>query len=360
VIVEPYDLTVRDLAEGYTDNDEEGVVGYGGRLDIRPAYQREFVYEDKQRDAVVDTVVKGYPLNVMYWSVREDGNFEIIDGQQRTISICQYVNGDFSFNGRYFHNLQTDEKESILSYKLTIYRCSGTDTERLEWFRTINIAGEELTDQELLNATFAGPWLSDAKPYFSKSNCPAYRLGGDYMKGSTIRQEYLETVLRWISDGDIVDYMGKHQHDANANAEWLYFQEVIAWVKATFPKYRHEMKGVEWGPLYDAYKGAPQDTVVLEERIARLMADDDVTKKPGIYIYVLTGDERKLSIRSFTDSQKREAYERQEGICPKCKEHFEIGEMEADHITPWSAGGRTIPDNCQMLCKDDNRRKSDV
>lgn len=358
--IELTQVTIRDLAAGYVDNDEAGVVGYSGRLDIRPPYQREFVYKDAQRDAVIDTVFRGYPLNVMYWAVRDDGGFEIIDGQQRTISICQYVQGDFSFDGRYFHNLQPDEAKRFADYELTVYRCSGTDSEKLAWFRTINIGGEELTDQELLNAVYSGSWVSAAKPIFSKSNCPAYALARDYLTGSPIRQQYLETVTEWINNGDVKGYMATHQHDANANTEWLYFQAVIAWVKATFPNYRREMKGIAWGLLYNKLKDVPQDAAKLEAEVASLMADEDVTNKRGIYTYVLTGEERYLSIRAFTDNQKREAYERQAGVCPKCTDHFEFDEMEADHVTPWSQGGRTVSLNCQMLCRKDNRRKSDV
>jgi hypothetical protein len=360
VNVEPSNITVRELAEGYEDLNEEGVVGYSGLLDVRPPYQREFVYKDEQRDAVINSVMSGFPLNVMYWAVRDDGNFEIIDGQQRTISICQYVNGDFSFNGRYFHNLQTDEKESILNYTLNVYRCSGTDSEKLAWFRTINIAGEKLTDQELRNAVYAGSWLSAAKPIFSKTNCVAAKLGGDYLTGDPKRQKYLETVISWISDGDIEGYMGAHQHDPNANTEWLYFQSVIAWVKATFPTYRKPMENVAWGTLYNTFKDKPQNAAELEAEVVRLMKDEDVTSKRGIYSYLLSGEERHLSIRGFSDNQRLEAYGRQEGICVKCKKHFEIEDMEADHITPWSQGGPTTAENCQMLCKDDNRRKSDV
>jgi hypothetical protein len=351
------EITVRELAKGYEDNDEEGVVGYDGKLDIRPQYQREFIYKGKQRDAVIDTVTKGFPLNVMYWAVRGDGGFEIIDGQQRTISLCQYVIGDFAFSGRYFHNLQDDEQQQILDYPLTVYQCTGTDSEKLQWFKTINIAGEELTDQELRNAVYHGPWVSDAKRYFSKTGCPAYGLASDYMAGSPIRQEYLETVIGWISGGDIVEYMALRQHEPSASVLWLYFQAVIAWVKAAFPKYRREMKGVAWGELYNEHKDAPLDPAKIEGEVARLMADDDVTKKKGIYSYVLDREERQLNIRAFTDGQKRSAYERQKGTCPVCDEQFTFEQMEADHITPWHEGGKTVPENCQMLCQDDNRRK---
>jgi len=356
--IELKEITVKELTDGFEDNAEAGVVGFGGKLDIRPPYQREFIYKDKQRDAVINTIQNDFPLNVMYWAVREGGDFEVIDGQQRTISICQYVNGDFSFKNLYFHNLPDDKQEQILNYKLMVYLCSGTDSERLDWFRTINIAGEKLTDQELRNAVYSGSWVTDAKRYFSKTGCPAYAIGSDYLTGSPIRQEYLETAIEWIAEGTVEDYMSKHQHDPNASALWIYFQAVISWVKATFPKYRKEMKGIDWGVLYNQFHGDIFDANKLEREIATLMMDEDVTKKSGIYRYVLTRDEKYLNIRSFTDNQKREAYERQKGICVKCGKHFGLDEMEADHATPWHEGGKTTAENCQMLCKEDNRRKS--
>lgn len=358
-------IPVRKVIDGYKDSAEEGVVAYGGKLDIRPKYQREFVYKDKQRDAVIETIRNDFPLNVMYWMVREDGNYEVLDGQQRTISIGQYVNGDFSvdFNGRLamFHNLTQEEQNKILDYELMVYFCEGTDKERLDWFKIINIAGEKLTDQEIRNAVYTGPWLSDAKLKFSKSNCAAYLLandGGSLLKGSPIRQEYLETAISWINNGEIEDYMAKHQHDTNADKLWSYFQDVVAWVRKTFPNYRKEMANVNWGELYNEFKDKKLNVNKLEEEIAELMQDEDVTKKSGIYPYVLTRQERHLSIRAFTDNMKRETYERQRGICVKCEKHFEIEEMEADHITPWHEGGKTTSENCQMLCKEDNRTKS--
>ncbi|MBO4615556.1 MAG: DUF262 domain-containing protein [Bacteroidales bacterium] len=356
--IELHKITVRDLTNGYADNAEKGVCAYGGKLDVRPPYQREFVYKDKQRDAVIDTLTQGFPLNVMYWATREDGTFEIIDGQQRTISICQYVNGDFAFTMRYFHNLQPDEKKKILDYELQVYICSGTDSEKLKWFKTINIAGEELTDQELRNAVYAGSWVSDAKRYFSKNGAPAAKIGSDYLSGSAIRQEYLETAISWISKGNIEVYMGNHQHDPNAIALWNYFNSVINWVKAIFPKYRKEMKGVEWGDLYEKYGTGVWDAVEMEKEVAHLMADSDVKKKKGIYSYVFDHDEHHLDIRAFDDNTKREVYEKQGGYCKVCGKIFKIEEMEADHITPWSKGGHTVAENCQMLCKECNRRKS--
>lgn len=356
--IELHEITVREVAENYVDNAEEGVIGYNGRLNIRPKYQREFVYDDKKRDAVIDTITKEFPLNVMYWVKNEDGTFEVLDGQQRTISFCQYVKGDFSVNNRAFHNLTNTEKEKILNYKLMIYFCEGNDKEKLDWFKIINIAGEKLTDQELRNAVYTGTWLTSAKSIFSKSNCAAYLLSKDYVNGSPIRQEILETALSWISKGEIEKYMSVHQHDPNANELWTYYRNVIEWVKLTFTTYRKEMKGIDWGSLYDKFKDKMFDVKKLEKEIQALMMDDEVTAKKGIYPYVLTRNEKYLNIRTFSESQKREAYERQKGVCPVCKKKWKIEEMEADHITPWHLGGKTTAKNCQMLCKEDNRRKS--
>ena len=374
--IELHKITVRELTAGYEDNNENGVRAYGGRLDVRPPYQREFVYKEKQRDAVIDTLTQGFPLNVMYWAeVGEQtsesaGNsatlgsvasFEIIDGQQRTISICQYVNGDFAFDFRYFHNLQPDEQEQILNYELQVYICSGTDSEKLKWFKTINIAGEELTNQELRNAVYAGSWVSDAKRYFSKKGVPAAQIGSDYLTGSAIRQEYLETAISWISDGNIEVYMSNHQHDASAAPLWQFFQAVITWIETSFRPNKERkkiMKGVDWGWLYKQFKDKVFDYQQIDNKVKQLILDDDVTKKTGIYPYILTRKEKYLSIRAFTDAQKLSAYERQGGFCADCGQHFDLTQMEADHITPWHAGGRTVAENCQMLCRECNRRKS--
>ena len=356
------EILIRDVVNGFKDDAENGVVGYNGKLDIRPAFQREFIYNEKERNAVIETINKNFPLNVMYWCKNGD-SYELLDGQQRTLSICQYVNGDFSLNQRYFNNLTQTEKDAILNYKLMIYICEGTDKEKLDWFKIINIAGEKLTDQELRNAMYTGPWLYDAKRHFSKTGCPAYQIGEKMMNGSTIRQDYLETALKWISDKyncQIEDYMATHQHDDDSNELWIYYQSVINWVNTLFPNYRKEMKGIDWGILYNKYKDNSYNSDKMEEQIKELMMDDDVTKKSGIYTYLLSGEQKHLSIRAFTDNQKREAYERQNGICPNCGNQFEITEMEADHITPWHEGGKTISENCQMLCRECNRRKSGI
>lgn len=362
------EIPIRDLVEDYWDDAEEGVTGYFGRLDIRPPYQREFVYKPAQRDEVIRTVMNGFPLNVMYWAktgVNEDGEdtFEVLDGQQRTVSICRYVDGEFSVDDRYFDNLTSDERECILSYRLDVYQCEGEPSEKLKWFRIVNIAGERLTEQELRNAVYAGSWVSDAKRYFSKTGCAAQQLAGDYLAGSSIRQEFLETAIRWAAaiDGETIEgYMAKHAGDPTAQALWSYFRSVIDWVQAIFPKYRREMKGIEWGLLYNDHHGRSDlDPKELEAEVSRLMADDDVTSKKGVYEYLLTGNERKLSIRAFDKRDARAAYERQKGVCLYCGKHFEFEEMQADHITPWSKGGRTVPENCQMLCRDCNLKKSD-
>lgn len=363
--IELHKIPIKEVVNGYKDSAEEGVTAYSGKLDIRPKYQREFVYKDKQRNEVIETVRKNFPLNIMYWIKKKDGNFEVLDGQQRTISLAQYVNGDFSvnFNGRVamFHNLTKDEQNQILNYELMIYFCEGNEKEKLDWFRIVNIAGEKLTDQELRNAVYTGSWLSDVKLKFSKTNCVAYLLasdGGQLLDGSPIRQQFLETALSWISNEKIEEYMSKHQHDKNADELWKYFQNVIEWVRKTFPKYRNQMKGINWGEVYNKFNNKKLDSKRLEKEISELMQDEEINNQKGIYIYVLTREERHLSLRDFTDKQKRISYEKQKGICPKCKKHFEISEMEADHIDLWSEGGRTIEDNCQMLCKKDHREKS--
>ena len=361
--IELREIPIKEVVNGYVDSAEDGIVAYGGLLNVRPPYQREFIYKDKQRDEVINTIMKGFPLNVMYWVKREDGTYEVMDGQQRTISFCQYYNSEFAIDYRYYHNLFDDEKEKFLEYKLMVYVCEGTDSEKLDWFRIINIAGEKLTEQELRNAVYTGEWLTDAKRYFSKSGCPCYGLYKDYFSGTAIRQDYLETAIDWIAQGEgktIEGYMSEHQHDVNANKLWLYVQKVMAWVKAVFPHYRKEMKGIDWGYLFNAYGDGDYDSNALEQRITELMIDDDVSKKSGIYAYLLDGAEKHLSIRAFTTSMKRSAYELQNGKCAICHNTFSIEEMEADHITPWAQGGKTIKENCQMLCRECNRRKSNI
>ncbi|MCM1194723.1 MAG: DUF262 domain-containing protein [Corallococcus sp.] len=356
------EITIREVVNGYVDNAENGVVGYGGKLNIRPVFQREFVYKDKQRDAVIETVLKGFPLNSMYWTQTGECSYELLDGQQRTVSICQFVNNDFSINGavtgnmpKNFASLTDTDKEKILNYKLFVYVCNGDENEKLDWFKIINIAGEKLTEQELRNAVYTGEWLTDAKRYFSKTNCAAYGLANKYINGVVNRQDYLETALKWIADKEcctVEEYMLVHQHDTHATPLWQYFQSVINWVQTIFMKYRKEMKGVEWGYLYNKYGNIVYDPNELERRVAELMQDDDVQRRFGIYEYLLGGKEKCLNIRAFTDNDKRAVYEQQGGRCFDCNKEFDISATEAHHKTRWVDGGHTTRDNCVVLCRE--------
>lgn len=371
----PVKVTVRDLTKDYADNAEKGVSAYGGKLDVRPPYQREFVYKDSQRDSVIDTIAKGYPLNTMYWAVRGDGTFEVMDGQQRTISIGQYVTGDFTVDGRGFNNLQDDERARILDYELTVYHCTGQDSEKLEWFRTINIAGEELSDQELRNAVYHGTWVTDAKKRFSKSGGPAYGIARDLLSGEMNRQKWLETAVKWVDDGKVEDYMAAHQHDPTAIDLWNYFASVIEWVKTTFPTVHREMKGLPWGPLYNKYGKIKFDPKVMDPEVKKLRTNSQVENNKGIYEYLLGGssDTKLLSIRVFDDRTKAAKYQQQttkaeaagKSNCPLCAvgsnanktRIYAQEEMDADHVAAWSKGGSTDINNCEMLCVTHNRAK---
>ncbi len=350
-------ITVRELFDGYSgDLGEHGVVGYGGKLDIRPPYQREFIYKHAQQVAVIETLMKTFPLNVMYWAAREDGGYEIIDGQQRTMSICEYVSGNLVANDMSFDSYQADIQDKILDYELTVYICSGTDSEKLDWFKTINIAGESLSAQELLNAIYHGSWVSDAKPYFSKNDCAAHLIGGDYIKAIANRQEYLEKTLHWISGGNIASYMAKHKKDKNANELKKYYADMIDWIASTFTVKRKSMIGVDWGKLYNQYKDQPQDAVAIEKEVAKLNDDDEVTSHKGIYPYILTRDEKHLSLRIFDKHIIRRVTKKQGGKCAYCEKATD--NLQGDHIKPWSKGGKTIKENCQMLCIKCNIIKS--
>ncbi len=373
------EISVREIFDGYENNEETGqVVAFGGKLNVRPAYQREFVYDDKKKIAVMNSIFHQFPLNVMYWSDNGDGTYEMLDGQQRTISICDWLDNGYSVCANpsspttpYYAHTSKEITDKVLDYKLMIYICKGTDVEKLDWFKIINIAGEKLTEQELRNAIYTGEWLSDAKKYFSKNQCIAYKIGERYMSGSPIRQDYLETVLSWVSSTEgktVEEYMAEHQHDTHATPLKQYYKSVIDWVELTFPKYRGKlMKGLEWGLLYNEYGKNVYDPNSLEADIVELLKDDDVTKQKGVYEYLLSGKkkEKTLSIRQFTENERRTLYERQSGICPMCQadgkdKHYEIEDMHADHIIPWSRGGHTTLDNGQMLCREHNLQKSDI
>ncbi len=368
--IKQLEVTVGEITSGYIDSEEQGVRGYGGLLDIRPPYQREFIYNEKEQIAVINTVLKGYPLNVMYWVKRsEDAEcpYEVMDGQQRTLSLCQYVAGKFAIDFKNFFNQTADIQKKILDYKLTVYVCEGEESEKLEWFQTINIAGKPLNEQEIRNAIYAGPFVSDAKRHFSKTNCGAYRLGKDLVNGTPIRQDFLKKALEWMADHETrngkpqtaVGYMSAHQHDLSAGPLWSYFQNVLNWAISTFnmKKFKKIMKGIDWAKLYDEFHEQALDINDMEKRIADLIGDDEIQKQLGIIPYVLTGDEHYLDLRSFPEKIKLAVWEKQQHKCAMCGKEFDIEFMEGDHITPWRDKGRTVIENCQMLCRECNRRK---
>lgn len=397
-------FTIQDLVAGYeNDVDTNHVVGYNGDLDIRPKYQRNFRYNDKQQAAVIDTILKGFPLNIMYWVKREDGTYEILDGQQRTISICEYVMGPnydgigFGININdhimTFANLRqnmTDVANTILNYPLEIYVCEGTDSEKLAWFNVINTAGEILTPQELRNAAYSGPWVSSAKAYFSREKGRGVKAADLDSNGKSApllsrdwnKQEYLETAIEWAAHANnqtIDKYMSDHQDYADASELWRYFNSVVEWTRSKFIKYRSQMKGLPWGIWYNEVQSGKyadfiiqKDGATIELELQKLIADKDVSFGKGAYMYIIDGLEKHLNIRQFDDDVKWRVYEAQEHKCPYCTKgidgrsvnprtgtnEYDYNEMEGDHILAWHDGGKTVEDNCQMLCKYHNAHKS--
>ena len=395
-------FTIRDLVEGYMRDSDDGsttdsVFGYDGKLNIRPSYQRNSVYNTKKRDAVIETILDECPLNVIYWVDNEDGTYEVLDGQQRILSICKYVAGEFAVSAdcfptdipQDFPNLlanMPDIAERILDYQPDIYVCRGTPSEKLKWFRRINTSGEPLNEQELRNSSYTGAWLSDAKARFSSANGRGVKLANinpnnsheePLLSGSWNRQDYLSTALLWAAkhegfsgDDAIEQYMLKHRGDADASALWQYFSMVLEWVRSKFVSYNKALKGIDWGNVCDGYHlGAFASNIIslsgaeINDRIVELISDDEVTcSMKGIYMYVITGDGKYLSIRQFDEKTARSVYEKQKHHCPYCEKEgnlreYAFKEMHADHIKPWSKGGKTVEDNCQMLCRNHNESK---
>ena len=368
-----FNIKVKDVFDGFVDKGEDGVFAYGGKLTIRPAYQREFVYDLKQQEAVLHTILKKFPLNTMYWVKTADDEYEVLDGQQRTLSVMQFLSHklQITVDGKAYYNdsLPDDLYNNLMDYEFMVYICEGTESEKLDWFKIVNVAGEELTPQELRNSVYTGAWLSDAKRHFSKSNCAAKGLSDKYIKGTPIRQELLEKALKGIVEFQglktIRDYMAAHKSDADADELWQYFQDVIHWIEKIFPKYNKKMKGLDWCHLYNKYHKNTYNSSVMKAEVDRLMADDEVGKRSVIFEYLLSKDDdpfaaKKLQLRAFDERDKRAKYAEQGGICPICHKHFEYEQMAGDHIKPWSKGGKTEPDNLQMLCKDCNGKKSDM
>lgn len=365
-------IKVSSIFRSYVDKGDDGIFAYGGTLAVRPPYQREFVYNHNQSEEVIQTVLKGFPLNVMYWVKNGENSYEVLDGQQRTLSLMQYLKHQFpiTINDQkyYWDSLPDDQYNAIMNYELMIYICEGEESEKLSWFKIVNIAGVRLTDQELRNSVYTGTWLTDAKKYFSKRNGPAKAISDKYIKGDPKRQELLETALKGISEyhgiKDLTQYMSKHRNDTDADELWQYFQDVISWVQKIFPQYYSDMKGVHWCSLYNKHHNTSYNSAKIKSEEKRLHEDEDVQQTRNIYEFLLTKDNdpyagKLLHLREFSKRDKLAAYSKQEGICPICQKHFEFDEMEGDHILPWSKGGHTIPDNCQMLCKSDNEKKSD-
>lgn len=382
-------ITIAELANGYTnDTDEDierGVYAYGGKLCVRPAFQRSFVYDKKQENAVIDTALKGFPLNIMYWVDNGDGTYDCLDGQQRTISLCNFVDGISSFKAKWFNDekntnlinikrINPEMYNAFMNYSLEVYICKGTKAEQLEWFKTINIAGEKLYPQELRNASFASPWLNDAKRYFSRANpsssakCPAEKIGDKYTNKNANRQEILEQVISWRIDSkeeeDICNYMEEHCNDEKASDLWDYFNNVISWVEEIFPFGENVDKGfktVQWGYLYNKYSDEEFDPDGMVEKFNELIGarankelDISVAK---ICEYCITRDETLLKQRAFNDYQRMKMYNDQNGICPDCGKHFAKDKMHAHHIIPWYNGGRTELDNGVMLCEECHRQR---
>lgn len=376
--------TVRDICQGfvYNKHEERGLSGLNGRLTIQPKYQRHYIYNDGKRDvAVIDSLLKEYPLGLIYFNKTSDGQYEVLDGQQRITSFGRFVTGKLSivYNGseKDFNGLPDEKKELILNSKLTVFVCEGEEEEILEWFKTINIVGMKLNDQEKRNAVFCGEFVDAAKTVFSNTHNANVQKWSHYIKGEVKRQDYLERALQWISasKGVSVDlYMSMHRHDTSVEEMEAYFNSVIDWVAGTFQMDDY-MCGLEWGRLYEEYHDKHYDLAALNERVKQLLRDESVKRPSGIYEYVLGGEvyPQLLDIRLFEESTKRATYNRQteralaEGVsnCPICalgpdSNHsriYRINEMDADHVTAWSRGGATTIDNCQMLCKTHNRGK---
>lgn len=366
-------IKVKDIFKGFKDNGEDGVFAYDEKLAIRPPYQREFVYNLKQQESVLHSILNGFPLNTMYWVKTGENSFEVLDGQQRTLSVMQFLSHklQITINGKTYYNdsLPDDMYNRLLEYEFMVYICEGTESEKLAWFEVVNVGGEKLTEQELRNSVYTGPWLSDAKRYFSKSNCAAKGLSDKYIKADTLRQELLEKALKGICEyqqlKNITDYMAEHKSDTDADELWQYFQDVINWVMKIFAKYYSDMKGLDWCHLYNKFGKNTYNSTTINNEVKRLREDKEVQKNSGIYEFLLSKDTdpfafKLLSLREFDDEDKNVVYEKQNHKCAICKQDFEFNEMAGDHIKPWSKGGKTVIENLQMLCRDCNSKKSDM
>lgn len=378
------DWTVGDICKGfiYDKNEDKGLFGLDGQLIIQPEYQRNYIYGDGKKDvAVVESLLKGYPLGLIYFVKNSDGKYEVLDGQQRITSFARFVNTSWPFavqrkgKPRYFDSLDEDEQKKIVEAPLTIYVCEGQPSEIQEWFETINIAGVPLAKQELRNATYYGPFVTAARAAFSNSRNANMNRWRTYVKGDPKRQAILETALDWVSGGDIDGYMAKHRADTKIDELANYFETVIGWIDSLFDYTGSEVCGQEWGRLYREYHGSAYSKDAISARVSELLSDTQITNRRGIFEYILGGekDTSLLNVRVFDEKTKRTVYDRQtkaartKGVsnCPLCAvghgnnaaRIYTPGEMDADHVTAWSKGGATDASNCQMLCKTHNRAK---
>ena len=377
--------SVHAISEGFVYNELEGkgLYGLAGKLTIQPEYQRNYIYADGKRDAaVITSLLKGYPLGLIYFNKPTADTLEVLDGQQRITSFGRFITGKFAIkdeNGmeQYFTGLAKDKQEKILSSEILVYECEGTETEIKEWFKTINTVGVPLNEQELLNAVYSGPFTTAGKAEFSNSQNANIAKWGAYVSGSAIRQDFWERALEWVSKGqdNIGGYMSAHRNDTNINEVKTYFNTVIDWVSTIFKDVESEMKGIEWGRLYEQYHTTPYSPDELSKKVQALYGDGYVKNRKGIWEFVLGGSKeyKLLDIRIFDEPTKKSTYANQtkvaeakgESNCPLCAEGHEANkakvwkfdEMDADHVSPWSKGGATTPENCQMLCKTHNRSK---
>ncbi|MBQ5995380.1 MAG: DUF262 domain-containing protein [Clostridia bacterium] len=377
------EITIEEICEGFVYNEYEGkgLFGLAGKLTIQPEYQRNYIYADGKKDvAVIESILKGYPIGLIYFTKVAEDKYEVLDGQQRITSIGRFLTNKFPIvdqNGvqQYFRGLADDLKAKILNTKLTVYECSGTESEIKEWFRTINIVGVPLNEQELMNAIYSGPFVTLAKAEFSNSQNANIQKWSAYIKGDVKRQDYLHTALEWVSKGNIDDYMSRHRFDDNINELTTYFNSVIDWISSVFQDVESEMRGLNWGELYEKYHANAYDPNAVHTKLKDLYADFFVKNRKGVFEYILGGcvDTKLLEIRVFDDVTKKTVYEQQTqeakdnntSNCPLCaigndnnkQRIYKQSEMDADHVTAWSNGGATDITNCTMLCKTHNRAK---
>lgn len=379
------EITVKDICDGFVYNELEGkgLFGLAGKLTIQPEYQRNYIYASdggKKEIAVIESILKGYPIGLIYFNKISDDNFEVLDGQQRITSFGRFVTNKFVIkdengNEQLFGGFAADKKNKILETKLLIYECEGTESEIKEWFKTINIAGVPLNNQELLNAVYSGQFVTLAKEEFSNSQNSNIQKWSAYIKGSANRQDFLERAFDWVSKGNIGEYMSRHRHDTNINELKTYFNCVIDWVSTVFTNVETEMKGLEWGRLYEEYHKKSYNPQKVSEQVKQLYADPYIKNRKGVFEYILGGsiDTKLLEVRVFDEATKKSVYTKQtseaeikgNSNCPLCAighdsnktKIWKIAEMDADHVTAWSKGGATDIKNCEMLCKTHNRAK---